>query len=67
MTQDHIDEGSAAGANFPPAAARPVAQAQTMVFDSEKLLVQREEARRLNSLGGSELALGVLEDFILMQ
>ena len=43
MPQENVDERRAAGADFAAAAAGLVPQAQPVVFDLEKLLVEREQ------------------------
>jgi hypothetical protein len=66
MAQHDIDERSAAGANFAAATARFVAQTQTMIFNPKKLLIERKEMGRVSPRRGGKLALGVLQNFILV-
>ena len=66
MTQENVDERRAARAHLTSAAAGLMAQTQAMIFDFEKLLVERQEMRRLGAGRGLQLAPGVRQNFFLM-
>ena len=66
MTQENVDERRAARAHLTPPAARLMAQSQAMIFDLEKLLVEREQMRRLSAGRGPQLTPSVRQNFFLM-
>jgi hypothetical protein len=66
MAQNNVDQRRAARADFAAPAARLMPQSQAMIFDLEKLLVERQQMRRRGIDGGPQLALRVFENFVLM-
>jgi hypothetical protein len=66
MAQDNVNQRGPVRANVPPAAACLMPQTQSMIFDLEKFLVERDEMRRVHFARGGELALRVLQNFILL-
>ena len=62
MTQENVDERRAARADFTPPATRLMTQSQAMIFDLEKLLVEREQMRRFSAGRGPQLTPSVLPE-----
>ena len=66
MTQENVDERRAARAHLTTAATRLMAQSQAMIFNLEKLLVERQQMRRLSAGRGPQLTSSVRQNFFLM-
>ena len=63
MPQHDVHEAGALRANLPSTAPAVVLQPDAMVLDLEEFLVEREQVRGVELPLGTELLLGVGEDF----